>query len=331
MRIVMIAVVALSAAGCRGKTEPEPKPAPPKVEALVGTEGLDLATSSVTDPAPAAKGYPNRIVAYDATRGLVVDGQVVLPPPAAPTTDGFDAKDKRGGKNDLFVTALGAALAAKPSKTALVALEASTPYAIVVPIAFTLGQSEVSTFDLLVKAASGERRVWRLTLPQVLTSRRCDPTGGKHFRADALAMQMEMLAAFGAGDASALPPSPTPTKAPPPPPPFLPLAKRDALCLTMVAQSTGVTVRSGLDRLDATCIALAERGDAGNNAPGVGSFPLSALGKCTAALKATFPPEAIGSITVTFARETPWRHVVGALDAAGPPSGFETPSLGLPM
>lgn len=329
MRIVMIAALALSAVACKGKTEPEPKPAPPKVEALLGTETLDLATSSVTEPAPAAQGYPNRIVAYDAARGLVVDGQVVLPPPAAPTTDGFDAKDKRGGKNDLFVTALGAALAAKPSKTALVALEASTPYAIVVPIAFTLGQSEVSTFDLLVKAASGERRVWRLTLPKPDESLRCDPTGGKHLSEDALAMQMEMLAAFGAGDASALSRAPAPTKALPPPPPFVPLAKRDSLCFTVLALSTGVTVRSGLDRLDATCTALAERNDAGSYASGAGSFPLAALGKCTAALKATFPAAAIGSIKVSFTRETPWRDVVVALDAAGPPSGFAMPTLGL--
>jgi hypothetical protein len=265
---------------------------------LPGTDGLDLATSTSAAPAPEAKGYTDHVVAYSGARGLVLDDKVLSGPATA--SMGFDAKVKRSGPNDYFLLPLEAELKAKHGTAALVALEGSTPFRTAAEILYTLGQTGYATFDLLVQSRSGQRHVLSLSSPR---------SGGPSCLAlapDAVArLAAEMQGAFEGG-----PP-------PPPAPPRVPLADRPALCLAFVVSTAGITVSSGGDKLDATCLAFAPEGPkAPTFAGAAGEVPMADVTRCAAALKARFPAATTGQVVVSGARETPWRDVVGLLDAA---------------
>ena len=286
MRRVLLGLFVLSSmiAGC-------------KKSPLPGTDGLDLATSTASAPAPEAKGYTDHVVAYSGTRGLVVDDKVLSGPATA--NMGFDAKVKRSGPNDYFLVPLEAELKATHGAVALVALEGATPFRTAAEILYTLGQTGYATFDLLVQSRSGERRILPLSSPK-LGGPSClalDPDGVARLAA-------EMKAAFDGSP-------------PPPAAPRVPLAARPALCLGFVVSPAGITVSSGGDKLDATCLAFAPEGPkAPTFAAAGGKVPMADVTKCAAALKARFPAAATGQVVVSGARETPWRDVVGLLDAA---------------
>lgn len=260
---------------------------------LPGTDGLDLATSTASAAAPEAKGYTDHVVAYSGARGLVLDDKVLSGPATA--TMGFDAKVKRSGPNDYFLVPLEAELKAKPGAVALVALEGSTPFRTAAEILYTLGQTGYATFDLLVQSRSGQRHVLRLSSPR---------SGGPScltLAPDAVArLAAEMNAAFDGGP-------------PPPAPPRVALADRPALCLAFVVSPAGITVSSGGDKLDATCLAFAPEGP---KAPTFAGAAVADVTRCAAALKTRFPAATTGQVVVSGARETPWRDVVGLLDVA---------------
>jgi hypothetical protein len=221
---------------------------------------------------------------------------------------GFDAKVKRSGPNDYFLVPLEAELKAKHGAVALVALEGATPFRTAAEILYTLGQTGYAAFDLLVRSSAGERHVLPLSLPK---------SGGPSCFAlapDAVArLAAEMQ---GAVDGSPLPPAP----------PRVPLADRPALCLALVVSSAGITVSSGGDKLDATCTGFAPAGKAPTFVAAGGKVPMADVTKCAAAIKARFPAAATGEVVVSGARETPWRDVVGLLDAA---AAFGDPVLGV--
>jgi len=90
---------------------------------------------------------------------------VKLPPRDQLATSGVDAKYKRGGSNDMFIVPLGNALqhardidkAVRTAKglnpnasEAIVVVDKSTPYRLLIEVLFTLGQSEFGKYHLMV-------------------------------------------------------------------------------------------------------------------------------------------------------------------------------------
>jgi biopolymer transport protein ExbD len=90
---------------------------------------------------------------------------VKLPPKEQLAATGIDAKYKRGGANDMFIVPLGNALqnardvdkairSAKGlnpnSSEAMVVIDKTTPYRLLIEVLFTLGQSEFGKYHLMV-------------------------------------------------------------------------------------------------------------------------------------------------------------------------------------
>ncbi len=90
---------------------------------------------------------------------------VKLPPREQLATSGVDAKYKRGGSNDMYIVPLGNALqnardidkavrSAKGlnpnSSEAMVVVDKTTPYRLLIEVLFTLGQSEFGGYHLMV-------------------------------------------------------------------------------------------------------------------------------------------------------------------------------------
>lgn len=88
-----------------------------------------------------------------------------LPPREQLAATGVDAKDKRGGANDMYIVPLGnrlqsardldkAVRAAKglnpASSEAIVVVDKTTPYRLLIEVLFTLGQSEFGKYHLMV-------------------------------------------------------------------------------------------------------------------------------------------------------------------------------------
>ncbi len=300
---------ALALAACKDK--PTEKPAPSEV--FAGTEGMALAPAAATAKAPAAATYPNHVVAYGATRGLTLDGRVILPPSKDPV-HGFDVKDKPGNIHDLIVLPLDAALrSATPGETTLVAIAADTPYRIAGEIVFTLGNFGVRKLELLVQAGTEKRIV---SVPLATTALPCGETLAdiEHDRA--------VLDSLFGGDGGA-----------PQALAFVPLSARDPICLAADFSADGVRVRSRRDRLSASCVEVAPIAEgmvATLATPSDGSLPASEVARCTGALKTKFPHAVGARVVVSASGEKPWRDVVAMLDAFGPPSGFGDPFLGAP-
>ena len=102
------------------------------------------------------------VVMVTKTR-ILVDNEPVVELPADKTL-GVNAKDKRGGPNDLYITPLAnqlqrfrdidkrvrAALGKPLGSEAVVVADDATPYRLLVEVLFTLGQSEFTKFHLMV-------------------------------------------------------------------------------------------------------------------------------------------------------------------------------------
>lgn len=307
-----IALALVLALGCKGKTNVEADATPSDEAAFAGTEAMDLAVSAASVKAPSARGSTNPVFAYTAARGLTLDGRVIVAPPTAPAR-GFDAKDKRPDAPDLLVVPLESAAATRAASTALLAFEASTPYRIVAEVAFTLGQRAYATLELLVKAPSGERRVFAMPLPTAALP--CGETVTDAERDLAILHSIY-------GDA-----------APPPAVAVVPLASRDPLCVSIEVASEGLVVRSRRDRLDSSCGELAPPSDPTPKtlaATSTSRLPLGAAAICANTIKKRFPKALASRVTLRASGETPWRDVVAMVDVFGPPSGFGDPILGAP-
>lgn len=95
---------------------------------------------------------------------ILVEDETVVPVPAD-ASHGVEAKYKRGGPNDLYITKLGQTVKAwrdtdrqikqaegKPSggSEAIIIADENTPYRLLVEVLFTLGQNEYNKFHLMV-------------------------------------------------------------------------------------------------------------------------------------------------------------------------------------
>jgi hypothetical protein len=200
-----LAVLALGA--CRSKPLP-------------GTADISVARSTSTDPAPETKGYAGHVVAYSRERGLVADGVVIAPPATT------------GGPAALVIPELRNALEQGSKERVVVALEGTSPYAMVWAITCTLGQSGISPFEYLVK--NGERSV----IVPVEAPRPCERCAFD----DALASE---------GGADAAPPSHPLREADP-----VPLKEREGGCLHAEIDGDGVTVRVAGDVLGPSCVSF---------------------------------------------------------------------------
>jgi len=97
---------------------------------------------------------------------ILVEDEAVVDVPAD-ATHGVEAKFKRGGPNDLYITKLGQTVKAwrdvdrqvRPKEAAagseaIVIADKDTPYRLLVEVLFTLGQNEYNKFHLMVLQSS---------------------------------------------------------------------------------------------------------------------------------------------------------------------------------
>ena len=93
---------------------------------------------------------------------IMVEDEAVVDVPAD-ATHGVEAKYKRGGPNDLYITKVGQTVKAwrdidrqvrpkeaKEGSEAIIIADKDTPYRLLVEVLFTLGQNEFNKFHLMV-------------------------------------------------------------------------------------------------------------------------------------------------------------------------------------
>lgn len=132
--------------------------------AIPQSDDLRLPASVMTGE-PAEEGV---LIIVSKTQILVGEDStpvVKLPPKEQLAATGIDAKYKRGGASDMFIVPLGNALqnardidkavrSAKGlnpnSSEAMVVIDKTTPYRLLIEVLFTLGQSEFGKYHLLV-------------------------------------------------------------------------------------------------------------------------------------------------------------------------------------
>jgi biopolymer transport protein ExbD len=132
--------------------------------AIPQSDDLRLPASVMTGE-PAEEGV---LIIVSKTQILVGEDStpvVKLPPREQLGVSGVDAKYKRGGANDMFIVPLGNALqnardidkavrGAKGlnpnSSEAMVVIDKTTPYRLLIEVLFTLGQSEFGKYHLMV-------------------------------------------------------------------------------------------------------------------------------------------------------------------------------------
>ena len=99
---------------------------------------------------------------------IMVEDEAVIPVPSD-ATHGVEAKYKRGGPNDLYITKLGQTLKSwrdtdravrqaqgkdASGSEAIIICDKDTPYRLLVEVLFTLGQNEFNKFHLMVLQSS---------------------------------------------------------------------------------------------------------------------------------------------------------------------------------
>ena len=121
--------------------------------------------ASVMNGEPAEEGVPIIVAKSQILVGEESNAVVKLPPRDQLATTGVDAKYKRGGANDMYIVPLGNALqhardidkAVRTAKglnpnasEAIVIVDKTTPYRLLIEVLFTLGQSEFGQYHLMV-------------------------------------------------------------------------------------------------------------------------------------------------------------------------------------
>ena len=129
------------------------------------SDDLRVPTSILTTE-PAQEGVPIMI----SRTHIVVDGDAVVPVPSD-ASHGVEARYKRAGANDLYISRLATKLQswrdkdikikAATGKTdmhseAIIIADKHTPYRLLVEVLFTLGQTEFSRFHLMVMQGAKE-------------------------------------------------------------------------------------------------------------------------------------------------------------------------------
>src|SRR6185436_5789416 len=137
----MRALALLFLLGCGS---PQTEPAIPRTTASAikqdpppEKKGPSLAKSTSTTPAPTTG-----LDVIVTTKEIRVKGQRVAP-------------DKKDGPNDLLITALAEVAAKSNEDEALVSIAPDVAYRTALEVLFTLAQSEISTYHLLVAGPNG--------------------------------------------------------------------------------------------------------------------------------------------------------------------------------
>ncbi len=142
--------------------------APPKkvidAAAPLVDAGAQAKRSPVWSLPPIKSGEPLSAVRFTVTldeHSLLLDGQKLVPLPKDPL-QGFDAEYKRSGKSDLYLLPLADAVkharggtGPDTAERARVELGPAVTYRLLTEILFTLGQSEVTGFNLVAPSAGG--------------------------------------------------------------------------------------------------------------------------------------------------------------------------------
>ncbi|CAN5143891.1 hypothetical protein BH09MYX1_BH09MYX1_07300 [soil metagenome] len=133
-----------------------------------------MAASSASIPQSTDLSMPKSILTTEASQEgvpviiskskIMVEDEAIVDVPAD-ATHGVEAKYKRGGANDLYITKLGQTLQAwrntdrdlrraqgkdASGSEAMVIADKDTPYRLLVEVLFTLGQTEFNKFHLMV-------------------------------------------------------------------------------------------------------------------------------------------------------------------------------------
>lgn len=130
-------------------------------------------TADTSGPRPQSSSAPSTLVTPAAAPGaeiviearrVVVRGAPVMDLPAE-RGEGADPKDKRGGKNDLYLVPLAAALAgdARAPRPITIDVDDSTPYRMLLEVLFTLAQKDLGRWELRRR---GTADVLPLTAPR---------------------------------------------------------------------------------------------------------------------------------------------------------------------
>ncbi|HRI69092.1 MAG TPA: biopolymer transporter ExbD [Polyangium sp.] len=132
--------------------------------AIPQSDDLRLPASVMTGE-PADEGVPITVAKSQILVGEPAISVVKLPPRDQLAATGVDVKFKRGGPTDMYIVPLGNALqhardidkavrAAKGlnpnTSEAIVIVDKSTPYRLLIEVLFTLGQSEFGEYHLMV-------------------------------------------------------------------------------------------------------------------------------------------------------------------------------------
>jgi len=137
-----------------------------------------MSASSASVPQSSDLQMPKSILTTEASQeglavvvsksSITVDDNSVCPVPADPT-HGLEARYKRNGANDLYITCLANALQSwrdrdrqvrlatgkdPNSSEAILIVDAQTPYRLLVEVLYTLGQTEFAKFHLMVLQAA---------------------------------------------------------------------------------------------------------------------------------------------------------------------------------
>jgi biopolymer transport protein ExbD len=138
-----LALQPAASAPARSRNQPAPQPAITTTEPDSASEGVAVLISKTT---------------------IIVDDQSVVPVPRDAEL-GLDGKYKRSGRGDLYIVPLANALKAWRERdqklrgatgkdpgfsAAILIADASTPYRLLVEVLFTLGQSELTKFHMMV-------------------------------------------------------------------------------------------------------------------------------------------------------------------------------------
>lgn len=167
--------------GCGGSPSPDAKTAAPTSPSVVAPHSdpltPDPAIQDLTLPVAksAALAAPPSLRVYVTRSALLVGSPATsvasVPPDAEAQKRGFDLSVKRSGPNDLFLVPLAARVSGMPAaRSALVFVDRGTPYRMVVEVLFTLGQSEITEYDLVTKNTDGTLGAIHVVPPRALTA-----------------------------------------------------------------------------------------------------------------------------------------------------------------
>ncbi len=160
--VALLAVLALTSLACHDEAKPTVVPLPASTSSAVAASGPALAPPV----APAA--------VVIAEREITLQGTKVMDLPADRSA-GADAKDKRSGKNDLYLVPLASACANDGGlavKSIVIDVDDTTPYRLLIEVLFTLGQCGFERWDLRRR---GHAEILPITPPRALAAHEAPP------------------------------------------------------------------------------------------------------------------------------------------------------------